>query len=174
MVNLGKFSVSENSYNRARKIVDDKPEGKSKTSKDVLNSIRQMMPSWTVTTCASQWGNGIRNLEISESILERMAEDPEAMVKFKAIIFDLDEAVEPLEEWMQENEGKDLQFNIMWDQNDALTAAAVVRTLIGGESRTVFELPSDGLSWAEIIRQKLESLNEGQVEEADGSKSWMA
>ena len=174
VINLNGLAVSKNSYQRARKIVDNKQEGANKTGKDVLNSLRKMMPGWTIETSSANWSEGFRNIEICEIILDRMANCPESMVRYKALIFDYEDMVPELEEWARQNEGKSLEFGITIDANGVAKAEAIVRTLMGGEVRTVFDLtPDDKPTWADLIRQKLDSLNEGQIEEADGSKSWV-
>jgi len=177
IINLAGLSVSENSYRRARAIVEKKRENSKdgkpvkKTAEDVLASIRQMKPGWTVSTTDSEWGPGARNLQIGTGILERMAEDPEAMIRYKALILDLEELVPQIEEWKEQNEGKELDLKITVDEN-GVRAMAKVRTLLGAEMNTSFKLPTDGTSWADLIRQKLDALSEGQTEDADGSKSW--
>ncbi|MCL2398437.1 MAG: hypothetical protein FWC91_01670 [Defluviitaleaceae bacterium] len=172
VVNLGGLSVSKNSYRRARQIVENKQGGTKKTAADVLASLRQMKPGWTIDTSSSNWGPGVRNLEICSDILNRMAEDPDAMVKYKAFILDLEDLVPELEKWAQQNEGKSLDFKFVLD-TDGTRAISMVKTLLGGEKRTTFELPNDGSSWAELINQKLAALNEGRAESADGSSSWL-
>lgn len=177
IINLVGLSVSESSYRRARQIVESQPEGNRKSADDVLASLRQMMPGWNITTCASEWGSGSRNIEISQSILERMAEDPDAMIRYKALVLDLDEAAPALEEWKQQNPGKLLEFDLTMDEN-GIRALAIVRTLMGEEvSRTSFELSDDRPTWAELIRQKLEAIDEARgespAEPAEESRSWL-
>ena len=178
IINLAGMNVSENSYRRAREIVDGKnlAPGTQKTRQGVLDSIRQMMPDWTVTTNKSDWGDGHRNLEVGEGILQRMADDPEAMVRYKALILELEDIAPVIEEWKEkpENEGKTFEFKISMEDGNITRAKGIVRTLMGGEIRTTFDLPNNQATrWADIIRQKLESLNEGQTEDAYGERSWM-
>ena len=172
VINLGGLSVSESSYRRARKIVENNNE--KKTAKDVLASLRQMKPGWNIYDSASgNWGAGFRNLEICPRILNRMAEDPEAMVKYKALILDLEDAIPALEEWAEQNGGKSLEFRFMLDTNGTTKAKGIVRNLMGGEMSTTFNLSNDRLTWADLISQKIEALNEGRSEGADGSNSWL-
>lgn len=171
-VNLRGLTVSECSYRRARKIVDNKPWGR-KTVGDVLASLRKMKPGWNISSSSNNWDEGFRNIEIDVDVLKRMAEDPETMVRYKALILDLEDVVPKLEEWAEQNEGKALDFGIYLDQNGILKAKGIVRTLMGGEISTVFELPDNRPTWTELIQQKLESLREGRVEDAAGKKSWM-
>jgi len=173
IVNLNGLSVSKNSYNRARQIVDNKPQGTRKSASDVLSSLRSMMPDWNISTSSDNWGEGARNIEITERTLELMARDPEAMVRYKALILDLEDAVAPLEDWKQQNEGKFLEFGIVTD-TEGNQAMGLVRTLIGGETRTTFDLtPSNKPIWAQLIQQKINALSSGQVEDAEGGRSWI-
>jgi len=172
MVNLNGLSVTESSYRRARQIADERPNAR-KSASEVLDSLRQMMPGWNITTSASDWGEGARNIEISQRTLELMARDPEAFVRYKALVLDLEDAVPALEEWKTQNPGKHLEFGLMFE-NDTFRGKGIVRTLIGGETESTFELPSQKSLWAELITQKLNALADGQTESPDGSRSWSA
>ena len=177
VVNVGAFAVSQASYKRARSIVENRPAGTRKTANDVLASIREMKPGWTVSTTTADWGEGFRNLAICRNTLNRMAEDPEAMVRYKALILDLEDIVPKLEEWAKENPDGDktLEFGISLDLDGNIRAMAIVRTLLGGETRSEFTLSSENKgTWADLISQKLSTLREGRAEEADGSQSWQA
>lgn len=180
IVNIKGLNVSENSYRRARKIVEEKrnnrDEKTEKTADDVLASIREMKPGWTIGTEPNHnWQAGARNIEISQNVLERMAEDPEAMVKFKALILDLEDLVPAIEEWMENNEGQSLEFKFSLEDAGTTRAVALVRGLMGGEVRSTFELPSNSeRSWADLIREKLDSMNSGQSEDEFGNKYWQA
>ena len=178
IINLVGLSVTESSYRRARQIVENKPEVEERTAEDVLASLREMMPGWNITTCASQWGPGGRNVEISQSILQRMSEDPDAMVRYKALLLDLDEAAPAIEEWQQQNPGKLLELDLIMDDG-GVRAMAIVRTLMGEEvSRSTFELPDDRPTWAELFRQKIDSIEEAgrdnSAPPADESRSWLS
>jgi len=178
IINLVGLSVTESSYRRARQIVENKPEVEERSAEDVLASLREMMPGWTITTCVSQWGSGGRNVEISQGILERMAEDPDVMARYKALLLDLEDAAPAIEEWQQQNPGKLLEFDLIMD-GESVRAMAIVRTLMGEEvSRTSFELPDDRPTWAELFRQKIDSIDEARVESptapADESRSWLS
>jgi len=173
MVRIGALNVSKNSYNRAREIVNNKPEGR-KTAQDVLESLRKMMPGWTIVTDASQWTAGVRNIEIDQDVLERMAEDPEAMVKFKALILDLEDVVPAIEEWKKENPGTALRFKFDISEDGNLRAIATLLTSLGQEVTSRFDLYEHQGTWAGIIERKLEALTQGQVEDAEGNRSWMA
>jgi len=171
IMNLGGLAVSESSYRKARQLVESKKEGGRKTADDVLASLREMKQGWTISTSSNDWGEGFRNIEISNSVLNRMANDPEMMIRYKAMILDLEDVVPELEEWKEQNPGQALEFGLAFDANNS-KAVGIVRTLMGGEIRTVFDLPDDRPSWAQLIEQKLESLRQGQTEDATGSTSW--
>jgi hypothetical protein len=173
MVRLGALNVTQASYNRAREIVDNKPKGEKKTAEDVLASLRKMKPGWTISTTSADWTKGVRNIEIDYDVLERMAEDPETMVKFKALILDLEDAVPALEEWLKENPGTSMTFAFDIAANGNLKAVALLRTLMGQEVRTAFELYDDKTTWSGMIKQKLDALAQGQVEDAEGNRSWV-
>ncbi|MDR2168334.1 MAG: DUF6033 family protein [Clostridiales bacterium] len=172
VVNLGGLSVTESSYRKARGIVENKAGGGRKSAGDVLSSLRSMMPGWNISTSSANWGEGFRNIEIDVNTLNRMARDPEAMVRYKALILDLEGVVPSLEEWAAQNPDaeKSFEFGITMALDGMVTAVAMMRTLLGAETRTTFELPSDRASWAELITQKLNALNEGRAENV----SWQA
>jgi hypothetical protein len=173
-VRLGGVTVSEASFNRAREIVNNKPRTGKMSTNDVLESLRQMMPGWTISTSSNDWGEGFRNIEICHDILREMAEDPSAMKKYKALLLDFEDAVPALEEWSLQNEGQSIQFGISIDSAGNISSLAVIRTLMGAETRTVFDLPDGKSSWTEVIMQKLGALNSGQADGADSSVSWIA
>jgi len=163
-VNLGRFSVTENSYRRARSIVESKSQGSRKTATDVLNTLREMKPGWTISTTTRDWSEGVRNIAIDNHTLNQMAEDPEAFIRYKALILDYADSVPAIEQWKEENPGQSLQFSI----NGTTQALVMIRTLMGGdEARSTFELPSDGSSWSDIITQKLQTLSQNP-----GERSW--
>ena len=183
MVQLGALQVTQTSYNRAREIVNNRPQGTRKTTSDVLESLRKMMPGWTISTSKSDWTEGVRNIEIDYDVLERMAENPDTMVKFKALIMDLEDVVPDLERWSEENPGYSMTFGFEMAQNGALRAIALVESLLGGPPiRTVFDLPrnegpqaeSNQGTWASIINQQLEALAQGRVQDEEGNRSWVA
>ncbi|MCL2188512.1 MAG: hypothetical protein FWC16_00370 [Defluviitaleaceae bacterium] len=174
MVQLGAFKVSQASHNRAREIVNNKPQGTRKSTDEVLASLRKMMPGWTISTSKDDWQEGVRNIEIDERVLQRMAEDPDAMVKFKAIILDLEEAVPALEQWAEEHPDAHLVFKFDLLENGQLAAIAMMQTLMGQEVTTTFRMPEDQTTWSALINEKLNILSQNQVTDADGNRSWFA
>lgn len=173
MVQLGAFNVSRSSYTKAREIVNDKPKGTRKSTDEVLASLRKMMPGWTISTNKADWTEGVRNIEIDEETLQRMADDPETMVKFKAIILDLEEAVPHLERWKEENPDSQMTFSFELLENGQLQAIALLKTLFGQEVETTFEMPTDRNTWSGLFNGKLNALAQGRVEDADGNRSWV-
>ena len=174
-VNLGRFSVNETSYRRAREISANRPQsGERKTAADVLSAIRDAKPGWVIDTHSGNWQEGVRNIQISPAILERMANDPEAFVQYKAFILDLEYKADEIEDWMAENPGYSLTFNFNLALEEGVQAVATIRNLLGSLSQTSFELPQNRDSWTEAINQRLNELREGRSEEADGSRSWTA
>ncbi|MCL2170872.1 MAG: hypothetical protein FWB71_01865 [Defluviitaleaceae bacterium] len=172
-INLGRFTVTEANYRRARDAANKKPaEGRTKES--VLASLRQMKPGWAIHSNAeaASWGAGVRNLEICADILGRMAEDPDALVHYKALILDLEAIVPAVEQWVSENPDYSLEFNFQLEHNGTLRAAAIVRTLLGGETRGEWILPASQGTWAEMISDKLNALAQGRTQDAQGNSSW--
>jgi len=154
-------------------ITKHKTESGKKTVDDVLESLRAMMPGWTISTSTADWSEGFRNIQIDRDILQEMADDPEAMEKYSAMIRDLEGTVPELEKWGRENPGQSLEFGLSLDSEGNISALAVVRTLMGIEKSTAFSLPHDKSSWAQIIRDRLDALNTGQVEDIAGSRTWV-
>jgi len=174
MANLSGLSTPGSSPVSTRKIDQNKPEGGKKTIDDVLASLREMMPGWTISTSTADWGEGFRNIQIDREILQQMADDPKAMEKYSALIRDFENSVSEVEKWGRENPGQSIEIGFSIDSKGNVAALAVVRTLMGVEKRTAFDLPQDRKTWADIIRDRLEALSKGQVDDATGSKSWIA
>jgi len=170
--NISGPSAHATSAVKAKQPVESKPAGGKKTVDDVLATLRELMPGWTISTSTADWGEGFRNIQIDRDILQRMADDPKEMEKYKNLILGFEEMVPDLEKWGQENPGQSLIFQLSLDaQGNA--SMSIVKTLLGVETKSVFELPDDASSWVELIRERTEALIQGQVEEADGSKSWV-
>jgi len=171
--NIGGPSAAAGSAVNAKQAVNNKTEGGKKTVDDVLATLRELMPGWTISTSTADWGEGFRNIQIDREILQRMADDPKEMEKYKSLILDLENAASALEKWSQENPGQSVIFELSLDAKGEVTSLSIVKTLMGAETRSVFELPEEKSSWIEFIQQRLEAIAQGQVEDADGSKSWV-
>jgi len=171
--NISGPSTQASSPVKSNQSVENKSAGGKKTVDDVLATLRELMPGWTISTSTADWGEGFRNIQIDREILQRMADDPKEMEKYKAMILDLENAVAPLEKWTQENPGQSIIFELSLNANGEVSSVSIVKTLLGTESRTVFDLPEETPLWADLIRQKLDSLIQGQVEDEFGSKSWV-
>jgi hypothetical protein len=171
--NISGFSNQASAAINSNKAVGSKAEGGKRTVDDVLATLREMMPGWTISTSTADWGEGFRNIQIDREILQRMADDPKEMEKYKALILDLENSVEALEKWGQENPGQSIIFELSLDAKGDVTSMSIVKTLMGVETRSVFELPEEKALWGDIIRQRLEAIAQGQVEDEFGSKSWL-
>ena len=66
----------------AKQIPSRETENDNKTTDDVLDSLRKLMPGWTISTSTADWGEGVRNIQIDRDILQEMADDPKAMEKY--------------------------------------------------------------------------------------------
>jgi len=171
--NISGLSTQANSPVKTGQAAETKTAGGKKTVDDVLATLRELMPGWTISTTTADWGEGFRNIQIDREILQRMADDPKEMEKYKAIILDLEQAASALEKWEKENPGQSIIFELSLDENGEVTAMSIVKTLMGTETRSIFELPEDKSKLIEYIQQKIEALNQGQVEDGFGSKSWI-
>ena len=171
--NIGGVPAHASSSVKSNQPVSNKQEGGKKSIDDVLATLRELMPGWTISSSTADWGEGFRNLQIDPEILQRMADDPKEMEKYKNMILELENVVQDLEKWGQENPGQSLRFELSLNADGEVTSLSIVKTLLGTETRTVFDLPEERSTWADIIRQRVEALAQGQVEDAFGSKSWI-
>ena len=173
MTNISGSSTQASSSVSSKQPVNNKQEGGKKTADDVLASLRELMPGWTISTSTTDWGAGFRNIQIDRDILQRMADDPKEFEKYKSLIQGFESMVDDLEKWGQENPGQSIVFEISLDHKGGVTSMSIVKTLMGIETRTEFDLPEDRQSWADIIRSRVDALLQGQVEDASGAKSWV-
>jgi len=165
--------TSTSSAVNAKHAVSNKSEGGKKTVDDVLATLRELMPGWTISTSTADWGEGFRNIQIDREILQRMADDPKEMEKYKSLILDLENAASALEKWSQENPGQSIIFELSVDAKGEVTSLSIVKVLMGAETRSVFDLPEEKSSWIDFIQKRLEAITQGQVEDEYGSKSWV-
>jgi len=173
MTNISGSPVQSSSSVNSKQPVSNKHDGGKKSVEDVLATLRELMPGWTISTSTSEWGEGFRNIQIDRDILQRMADDPKEMEKYKSMILGFEDMVEDLEKWGRDNPGQSIVFEITLDNKGGATSMSIVKTLMGVETRTEFELPEDRLSWADFIRQRVDAMLQGQVEDATGAKSWI-
>ena len=171
--NISGSPAQASSAVNSKQSVSNKHEGGRKSVDDVLATLRELMPGWTISTSTSDWGEGFRNIQIDRDILQRMADDPKEMEKYKTLILGFENMVEDLEKWGRENPGHSIVFEISLDNQKGVASMTVVKTLMGIETRTEFELPEDRLSWADFIKQRVDALLQGQVEDPTGAKSWV-
>jgi len=172
MTNISGSSAQANAVN-AKQPVSSKNEGGKKSVDDVLATLRDMMPGWTISSTTADWGPGHRNIQIDRDILQRMADDPKEFEKYKTLIMGFENMVDDMEKWSNENPGSSLVFQISLDNAGGVTSMSIIKTLMGVETRTEFELPSDVQSWIDIIRDRVDALMQGQVEDVTGAKSWV-
>ena len=173
MTNISGSQTQASSSISSKQPVTGKNEGGKKSTDDVLAALREMMPGWNISTSTADWGEGFRNIQIDREILQRMADDPKEFEKYKSLIQGFESMVDDLEKWGRENPGQSIVFEISFDNKGGVTSMSIVKTLMGVETRTEFELPEDRKSWADIIRQRVDDLLQGQVEDASGAKSWI-
>jgi len=171
--NISGHPVQVNSSTNIKKTSESKPEGGKKTVDDVLASLREMMPGWTISTSTAEWGDGFRNIQIDYDILQQMADDPKEMEKYKALVQDLENVITEAEKWGEEKPGQSIMFDVSLDAKGGATSLSIVKMLMGMESRTTFELPEDKSTWADLIRERLDDFVKGGIDDGSGSKSWV-
>ena len=166
--------ASANSHANARKVgANSNQQSGRKTANDVLATLREMKPGWTISTCCSDWGAGARNIQIDVDVLERMANDPREMRRVKALMQEFEGAVSGIEDWKAQNPGQFLEIGVSLAAGGNARALAAIKTLMGEGRSIEFDLPN-GASWMEIILQNLEALNQNEGDAANQSKCWNA
>ena len=183
-VNMNNFAASQISIQNAASqkakdakktgyVINEKLHGKM-TADDVLQSLRDMMPGWTITTDSKDWAEGTRNIEISQATLNKMAKNPKAMEKYKNLILNLKEVAPKMDEWTKEN-GKAFDLNIGFDSNGNTTASLLLKAMSGAESKAVLTLPNDNPSgWCDLIVQELNKMTLNMLNNPNSKRSWLA
>jgi len=173
MTNIGGSSAPVSSSVSSKQPVSNKNDGGKKSVDDVLATLRELMPGWTISTTQADWKEGFRNIQIDRDILQRMADDPKEMEKYKSLIQSFESMAEDMERWSSENPGQSIVFDISLDTKEGITSMSIVKIIMGIETRTEFQLPEDRQSWSEIIRQRVDAALQGQTEDPTGAKSWL-
>ena len=172
--NIDGHSALRNSPISAKQVAPQKTETDKKTVDDVLDSLRKMMLGWTISTSTADWGEGVRNIQIDQDILERMANDPREMERVKSLIREFESAASELEQWKQQNPGQSFEIGISLDTDGNARALIALKTLMGDERSTAFDLPNDRTTWADFMRQTLDALNQGKIGDVSESRNWTA
>jgi len=172
--NVSGASAAASSVAKASHTNESRQAGGRKTAQDVLASLREMMPGWTISTSTSDWGEGVRNIQIDQDILERMANDPREMERVKSLIREFESAASELEQWKQQNPGQSFEIGISLDTDGNARALIALKTLMGDERSTAFDLPNDRTTWADFMRQTLDALNQGKIGDVSESRNWTA
>ena len=149
IVNANGSYVSEASYLRARRIVADRADGSINCKNDVLASLREMVPRWNITTITAPFhGTGHFNMGIHPDMLSRAANDPDELIRLKALMLDADK--------MRIIPGKaDVSGMIIYA--DGGGSAWGKTTSNGEETSATVRIPRNrSQEWAEILLEKLE------------------
>jgi len=139
------------------------------TYQDVLATLRNMLPGWTISTTTADWGEGFRNIQIDRNLLERMAADPAEMERVMGIIRDFEELVPQLEQWAEQNPGQSFIMSFMLDADGNVAGLATIRTLLGVDNVTSIDLTGDSTTWLDSMREAIEAMTQPQE-----SRSWTA
>ena len=164
-VNINGSWVTQASYQRARSLVKEREEGGRNSGNNVLASLRQAMPGWNISTNMQPFsGTGIQNIAIHPSMLRKAANDPDEMVRLKALVMDSEKANSSLGAWARQSGSQVISngFIIDADGNTKSWGKSISRT--GPERRSILDLPQNNRpSWAELMRKHLDSLLEANL-----------
>ena len=173
--------VTQSSYQQARASVSNMPSGNLRPN-DVLATIQQLRPNVTVSTNTSPFSGGGMNLGIHPEMLRRAADDPEEMVRLKALSIDI---LNGLENSVRGFESRGITVyarGVIIHEDGSSSGWGIVRGPdLREERRAQFELPEDDRpSWVELMRQRLEEImqeeeNRSQhLEHENATRSWTA
>ena len=174
-------TVSQSSYQRARASVES-VQGGNQSVGNILQTIRQLVPGLNVSTITSPFSGSGGNLGIHPAILRRASNDPEEMVRVKALAMDAYKGETAFRQG-QEARGITVHAHGTIIHEDGTTSGwAIVQGPDLRERRTQFELPEDDRpSWVELMRQHIEEAmleaEENQpsnLEDENSTRNWMA
>ena len=177
-VNINGSWVSPASYQKARNLAASKAESGNTSARSILGSIRQMVPGLNISTNTEPFGSsGLNNLGIHPNVLRKMENDPEEMVRFKALILDVEEAFRHHDRLSQSQGMNVVARGLIIDADGNTSGWSIVQSANGGpDRRNVVDLNNnDGLSVFERMRLILEELAEKRAEREaeDSSRSWV-
>ena len=171
VVNINGSIVRQSAYQQARASVANMQGGSLNTG-GVLAAIQQLRPNTNVSTNTAAFsGGGRMNLSIHPAMLRRAGNDPEEMVRLKALAIDhMNGMVDTVQRFA--NRGIEITAVGSVIHEDGTSSGWMMgRSKGANEIRTQFELPEgERTSWAEIMQQKLEELLESRTDE---TRSWM-
>ena len=160
--------VSQNSYQRARASVANM-QGGNLRSGDALSMVQQFVQGTNVSTNTSPFsGSGTANLGIHPAMLRKAANDPEQMVRLKALAMDISEAQAASTRALESRGITVIARGAIIHEDGSSSGWSITRSPdLRGERRSQFQLPeSDRQSWVEIMRENIERAME------NGSRGW--
>ena len=162
--------VSQNSYQRARASVANMQGGNLRLG-DVLSAIQQFVQGTNVSTNTSPFsGSGAANLGIHPAMLRKAANDPEQMVRLKALAIDITETQAASTRAWESRGITVVARGAIIHEDGTSSGWSITRSPdLREERRARFELPeSDRQSWVELMTQNRERAMEKE------SRSWLA
>jgi len=154
--------VTQSSYQRARASVANMQSGNI-NSGGVLSAIGQLTQGTSVSTNTQPFvGGGQSNIGIHPAMLRRASNDPEEMVRLKALALDVHEMQTASIRWHEARGITVLAMGTIIHEDGSSSGWSITRSPdLRSERRTQFELPEDDRpSWVELMRQHMESLDE--------------
>jgi len=170
---IGGGAVSKASYHRARELVGNLPQ--DGRNQNIMSTMNQLFGA-----------NSTRSLTIHPSVLQRMADDPDMMIRYTALVLDMEEAATNFERMVSSIPGARLVSHGYTINADGFinSVTSIQLPSIGGQNQSSFELPEDEeerYTWAELMRQHLESLlsengeyQTQRLEIENATRTWLA
>jgi len=168
VVNIGGSIVRQSAYQQARESVANMQDGNLNAG-SVLAAIQQLNSNVNVSNNTSAFsGNTGMHLGIHPAFLRRAGNDPEEMVRLKALAIDhVDAMSASARSFASQGITVIAQGSVIHEDGTSSGWLITRSPDLRGERRTQFELPeSDRPSWAEIMQESIERAM------ADESSGW--
>ena len=182
VVNIGGSIVRQSAYQQARASVENMQSGNLNAG-GVLAAIQQLNSNVNVSNNTSAFsGNSGMHLGIHPAFLRRAADDPEEMVRLKALAIDhMNGMVDTVKRFA--DRGIEISAVGSVIHADGTSSGWMIgRKADSSERRTLFDFPEDDRpSWVELMRKHLEeAMREAEenqpshLEDENSTRNWMA
>ncbi|MCL2077721.1 MAG: hypothetical protein FWH08_04860 [Oscillospiraceae bacterium] len=156
-ININGFWVSYASYEQAKSVSENIHKNEKTSICGVLECIRQMMPDWNITTDTAPFnGRGARNVAINISVLNRMVESPDEMLKYIAYLLDAKSGIAAYESNYENKRGVQLiAHGSIIDADGNVTSWNInVTEERKAESRSIIHFPAiNKQTWGEVMKK---------------------
>jgi len=183
VANINGTVVRQSAYQQARASVENMQGGNLRPG-DVLAAIQQLTSSVNVSTNTRDFsGNSGMHLGIHPSMLRRAADDPEELVRLKALaLCTMETQAASTQAWESRGITVVARGSIIHADGSSSGWSITRSPDLREERRNRFELPEDDRpSWVELMRQHLEeSMREAEenqpshLEDENSTRNWIA